>query len=596
MQTVNQKITALRQNMLNDHIDAYLIPSADPHMSEYLPPHWQARQWLSGFTGSVGTLLITQDFAGLWVDGRYWVQAEQQLLGTVIQLQKLTHQADSTHLAWLEQHLNASQTLAVDGCVLSVQQYQALKQALPHCATLRTDLDLINKIWQDRPTLPNTAIYAMKKGINAFSCSEKLLQLHNQLKLKKVDGHFISALDDIAWLLNCRGADVEYNPVFLAHFYMDVSGKKVLFIDAQKLNAEICQQLITDNIEIQPYKNSALFLKDINLQSILIDPAKVSIVHQNVLQANIHVVHDINPSTLLKACKQPDEIEHVRQTMILDGIALCQFFVWLEQALAEKQYITELTIDEKLTGFRAQQQGFKGLSFATIAGFAENGALPHYRATPSQYSVINKQALLLIDSGGQYETGTTDITRVIPIGQPTSAQCFDYTIVLKAHIALAETVFPESVAAPLLDAIGRQAMWQHQLDFRHGTGHGVGFALNVHESPQSISYYAPITPHSAMKTGMITSNEPGLYREANWGIRIENLVVNQIAGNSDFGTFLKFETLTLCPINTACIQMDLLTETEKNWLNQYHKEVYAKLSPHVQGDALAWLVRNTQAI
>lgn len=596
MQTVSQKIAALRQNMLDHYVDVCLIPSADPHMSEYLPSYWQARQWLSGFTGSVGTLLITQDFAGLWVDGRYWVQAEQQLLGTGIQLQRLTHQVDSTHLAWLKQHFNASQTLAVDGCVLSVQQYQTLKQALPQGATLHTDLDLINNIWQDRPRLPNTGIYAMKKGINALSSGEKMLQIQGQLKLKKLEGHFISSLDDIAWLLNCRGADVEYNPVFLAHFYIEVSGKKVLFIDPQKLNTEIFQQLIANDIEIQPYNNSVLFLKSIDIQSILIDPAKVSIVHQNALHANIHIVHDINPSTLLKACKQPSEIEHVRQTMIQDGIALCQFFTWLERAIAEKQHFTELTIDEKLTSFRAEQKGFKGLSFATIAGFAENGALPHYQATPSRYSVINKQGLLLIDSGGQYETGTTDITRVIPIGQPTPAQCFDYTVVLKAHIALAETVFPEGIAAPLLDAIGRQVMWRHHLDFRHGTGHGVGFALNVHEGPQSISCYAPITPHSAMKVGMITSNEPGLYREGDWGIRIENLVINQMAGNSDFCTFLKFETLTLCPINTTCIQLDLLNDAEKNWLNQYHAHVYEILSSHVQGEALAWLKRNTQVI
>lgn len=596
MQTVNQKIVALRQQMQIHQIDACLVPSADPHMSEYLPEHWQTRQWLSGFTGSVGTLLITQDFAGLWVDGRYWVQAEQQLAGTAIQLQKLTHQTDSTHLAWLNKHLNTAQTLAVDGCVLSVQQYQLLKQALPQGTTLRTDLDLIQSIWFDRPILPNHPIYAMQRDVNALSCTDKLNLVISQLKQKNVEAHFISALDDIAWLLNCRGADVDYNPIFLAHFYIDVNGKKVLFIDAQKLNAEICQQFIADNIEIQPYKNSVLFLKTIDLQSILIDPAKVSIVHQKALQANIDIVHDINPSTLLKACKQPSEIEHVRQTMIQDGIALCQFFAWLEQAISNKKHITELTIDEKLTGFRAQQQGFKGLSFATIAGFAENGALPHYRATPAQYSVIDQQGLLLIDSGGQYETGTTDITRVIPIGQPTPAQCFDYTIVLKAHIALAETVFPEGVAAPLLDSIGRQALWQHQLDFRHGTGHGVGFALNVHEGPQSISYYAPITPYSAMKEGMITSNEPGLYREGHWGIRIENLVVNQIVGNSDFGKFLKFETLTLCPINTTCIQLELLTDAEKQWLNQYHAEVYAKLSPHLQGDALKWLENNTQAI
>ena len=596
MLTVNQKISALRQEMHQKQIDAYLILSADTHMSEYLPEHWQARQWLSGFTGSVGTLLITHNFAGLWVDGRYWVQAEQQLQSTEIQLQKLTNQAESTHLAWLKQNLQSTQTLAVDGKVLSVQQYQALNSALMQGAILRTDLDLIQNIWLDRSTLPRNQIYAMQNGVNAFSCSEKLSAVINQLKQKNVEAHFISSLDDIAWLLNCRGTDVEYNPVFLAHFYIDVHGKKVLFIDAQKLNVEICQQFMADDIEIQPYKNCELFLKNIKVSSILIDSAKVSIFHQNSIKSDIKVIHDINPSTILKACKQPSEIEYIRQTMIKDGVALCQFFAWLEQALVEKQNITELTIDEKLSGFRAKQQGFKGLSFATIAGFAENGALPHYRATPSYYSNLNKQGLLLIDSGAQYETGTTDITRVVPIGDPTSKQCFDYTLVLKAHIALAQTIFPEGIAAPLLDSIGRQILWQHQLDFRHGTGHGVGFELNVHEGPQSISYYAPITPYSAMKEGMVTSNEPGLYRDGYWGVRIENLVVNQIVGESDFGKFLKFETLTLCPINTSCIQVDLLTDSEKIWLNQYHAQVYDKLSLHVQGEVLQWLECNTRAI
>ena len=592
------KLENLRTIMKKYQQDAFIAMSADPHMSEYLPDYWKIRQWLTGFTGSVGTIVVTQDFAGLWVDGRYWVQAEQQLENTGYVLQKQTPDESSTHLAWLSQHLAKDAKISVNGNTISTQQYSALSAlAIEHNFFIQTDLDLIDEIWTERPALPLQPIWQMADDLNAQTRLEKITAIRHKLIQKKATGHFISALDDIAWILNCRGRDVEYNPVFLAHLYIDHS-RTVLFIDDAKLSTEMQQRFALDNIEILAYNASIEFLLELKQQNILIDPAKVSISYAQAIEQQSHLVQDINPSTLFKSQKQPIEITHIRSAMTKDGVALCHFFHWLDNALADKESINELTIDEKISGFRAQQAGFIGLSFSTIAGFNANGALPHYRATEESFSEISGDGLLLIDSGAQYDEGTTDITRVVPIGTASVEQKRDYTLVLKCHIALAQSVFPEGIASPLLDAITRQTLWKYGLDYRHGTGHGVGYALNVHEGPQVISYYAPVTPSTKMREGMITSNEPGLYHQGKYGIRIENLVVNKIKHFEDttYGQFLEFETLTLCPINLTCIVLDLLSHDEKAWLNQYHQTVREQLAPHLEGDVLNWLNENTQAI
>ncbi|WP_333667637.1 M24B family metallopeptidase, partial [Acinetobacter guillouiae] len=519
------KLENLRTIMKKYQQDAFIAMSADPHMSEYLPDYWKIRQWLTGFTGSVGTIVVTQNFAGLWVDGRYWVQAEQQLENTGYVLQKQTHDPASTHLAWLSQHLAKDAKISVNGNTISTQQYSALSAlAIEHNFVIQTDLDLIDEIWTERPALPLQPIWQMADDLNAQTRLEKITAIRHKLIQKKATGHFISALDDIAWILNCRGRDVEYNPVFLAHLYIDHS-RTVLFIDDAKLSTEMQQRFALDNIEILAYNASIKFLLELKQQNILIDPAKVSISSAQTIEQQSHLVQDINPSSLFKSRKHPSEIAHVRSAMTKDGVALCHFFHWLDNALADKESINELTIDEKISGFRAQQAGFIGLSFSTIAGFNANGALPHYRATEESFSEISGDGLLLIDSGAQYDEGTTDITRVVPIGTASAEQKCDYTLVLKSHIALAQSVFPEGIASPLLDAITRQTLWKYGLDYRHGTGHGVGYALNVHEGPQVISYYAPVTPSTKMREGMITSNEPGLYHQDKYGIRIENLVV-----------------------------------------------------------------------
>ncbi|WP_287911571.1 aminopeptidase P family protein [Acinetobacter sp.] len=592
------KLENLRTIMKKYQQDAFIAMSADPHMSEYLPDYWKIREWLTGFTGSVGTIVVTQNFAGLWVDGRYWVQAEQQLENTGYVLQKQTPDPASTHLSWLSQHLPKDAKISVNGNTISTQQYSALSElAIKHSFSIQTDLDLIDEIWTERPALPLQPIWQMADDLNAQTRLEKIAAIRHKLIQKKATGHFISALDDIAWILNCRGSDVEYNPVFLAHLYISAE-RTTIFVDAHKLSDELKNQLKSEQIELLPYAQTIEYLSNLQQQIILIDSNKVSISHAQAIEQHNQLIQDINPSTLFKSQKHPSEIQHIRHAMIKDGVALCHFFHWLDTAATNGESINELTIDTMITGFRAQQQGFLGLSFSTIAGFNANGALPHYRATEESFSDIAGNGLLLIDSGAQYADGTTDITRVVPIGNPSIEQKRDYTLVLKCHIALAQTVFPEGIASPLLDSITRQTLWKYGLDYRHGTGHGVGYALNVHEGPQVISYYAPATSFTKMHEGMISSNEPGLYHQGKYGIRIENLVVNKIKHFEDttYGQFLEFETLTLCPINLSCIIVELLNDDEKAWLNQYHQTVRERLAPHLQGDVLNWLNEHTQAI
>ena len=604
LKTVPEKLAALRALMRDNKTDAYVVMSADPHMSEYLPAYWQVRLWLTGFTGSVGTLVVTQDFAGLWVDGRYWVQAEKELAGTGFVLQKLTQEEHSTHVAWLTKNLPQDAVVGVDGRALSIAQYQSLSQALAQKnVRIDTEQDLISPIWQNRPDLPMRPVHPMANGLNSLSRAEKLYAIRRAMQERGLSHHFVSSVDDVAWILNCRGSDVECNPVFLAHLYIGLAGC-VLFVQAAKVDADLQKALAADGIILQDYADSVAFLNQLGSGQILLDAAKVSVAHLLALPAEgntdseaAQVVYDINPSTLLKACKSDSEIAHVKNAMRKDGVALAHFFAWLEQALEHKDDITELTIAEKLLEYRSQQLGFIGESFATIAGFNENGALPHYHATQQSFAKIEGNGLLLIDSGGQYEEGTTDITRMVAVGELTAAQKRDCTLVLKAHIALAQAVFPEGIAAPLLDALARQALWQQQLDYRHGTGHGVGFALNVHEGPQILSYYAPCSAYNKMRAGMITSNEPGLYHEGHYGIRIENLVVNRLLPQTGaYGDFLAFENLTLCPIATQCLDVNMLTANEKNWLNAYHLQVRAALAGELSGAALDWLLRQTEAV
>ncbi|WP_296663188.1 aminopeptidase P family protein [Paraburkholderia sp.] len=595
--TIPERIAALRAAMTRAGVDAALVPSADPHLSEYLPPRWQGRQWLSGFTGSVGTLVVTKDFAGVWVDSRYWVQAENQLAGTGVDLMKMMGGQQTTpHVEWLAQNVPAGGTVAVDGAVLGVASARVLSDALgARGVTLRTDLDLLDEVWPARPTLPVGPVYEHTAPHADAGRAGKLGQVRRAMQEKGAQWHFISTLDDLAWIFNLRGADVTYNPVFVAHALIGPD-RATLFVAEGKVPEALAQSLAREDVHLAPYAQAASALAALPAgATLLVDPRRVTFGLLQAVPSAVKLVESINPSTFFKSRKTAVEAEHVRATMEQDGAALAEFFAWFEQALG-RETITELTIDEKLTAERARRPGYVSPSFGTIAGFNANGAMPHYRATPESHSVIEGNGLLLIDSGGQYLDGTTDITRVVPIGTPSAEQKRDFTIVLKGTMALSRAQFPRGVRSPMLDAIARAPIWEAGADYGHGTGHGVGYFLNVHEGPQVISHYASPEPWTAMEEGMITSIEPGLYRPGKWGVRIENLVLNQAAQKTEFGEFLKFETLTLCPIDTRCIDLTLLRDDERAWLNAYHETVRRRVSPHVSGAALAWLEARTQPV
>jgi len=597
--TITLRLERIRDALRASHCHAALIPSADPHLSEYLPERWQGRQWASGFTGSVATLVVTLDGAALFADSRYWTQAEAELAGTGITLVKVPTGAASFYIDWITEQLTTGQSLAVDGQVLGLALAQQIRGALAAAGlNLNTGVDVIKSAWEDRAGLPTAPVFEHLPPQASVSRAEKLAHVRAAFAARGASHHFISTVDDIAWLLNLRGADVSYNPVFMAHLLLDAQGA-TLFLATGKIDAALQARLAADGVKLAVYEQAAAALAALPASAcLLVDPKRVTLGLREAVAAGVRVIEAINPSTLAKSRKTADEAVFVREAMAQDGAAMCEFYAWFEAAFAAGERITELTIDEHLSAARARRPGFKGLSFSTIAGFNANGALPHYRATDESHSEIKGNGLLLIDSGGQYLGGTTDITRVWPIGQVSAAQKRDYTLVLKGTLALSRTCFPRGTLSPMLDAIARAPLWEQGLDYGHGTGHGVGYFMNVHEGPQSISKAVPEAT-MAMEPGMITSIEPGLYRPGQWGVRIENLVLNVALDTPEkgqFGEMLAFETLTLCPIDTRCIDLTLMRPDELAWLNGYHAEVRRRLSPLVEGPALAWLNERTAAI
>lgn len=592
-ESVVERLARTRALMSQNGIFALLVPSADPHLSEYLPAYWQGRQWLSGFHGSVGTLIVTPTFAGLWADSRYWEQASKELSGSTIELVKLVP-GQPGPLEWLAEQAPEGATVSVDGAVLALASARTLESRLKQRgAVLRTDIDLLNLVWENRPALPVQPVYEHLPPQATVSRVEKLAQLRETLTQRKADAHFIATLDDIAWLFNLRGSDVSFNPVFVS-FAIIEQARATLFLDLNKVGAQLRERLEGEGVELCDYTEVNAALASLPAATrLLVDPARVTCGLLGHLQPEVKLVEGLNPTTLAKSQKSLDDAVHIRQAMEQDGAALCEFFTWLETALGRER-ITELTIDEQLTAARARRPGFVSLSFNTIAAFNANGAMPHYHATEQEHAVIEGDGLLLIDSGGQYLGGTTDITRMVPVGTPTPEQKRDCTRVLKGVIALSRAQFPKGILSPLLDSIARAPIWADNVDYGHGTGHGVGYFLNVHEGPQVIAYQAAPAPHTAMQVGMITSIEPGTYRPGRWGVRIENLVLNREAGTSEFGVFLKFETLTLCPIDTRCLEPSLLTREELDWFDAYHAQVRERLSPLLAGAALEWLLARTE--
>jgi len=595
---IRLRLEKLREVLTREGVHALLVPSADPHLSEYLPERWQARQWLSGFTGSMGTLVVARDKAALFADGRYWVQAESQITGSGIELVKIPTGSTQAHLQWLARELPRGAVVAVDGQVLGLGAAQALRKALDAAGiALRTDRDLLDALWPDRPALPGAPIYEHLPPHAAVTRATKLAGVREAMTRHGATHYFVSSVDDVAWLTNLRGSDVEFNPVFLAHLLIEPQGAR-LFVGAGKVPPALAARLAADGVTLAPYEQAAAALGALGAgQTLLVDAQRVTLAFRQAVGAGCTVVEAINPSTLAKSRKTDAEAAHVREAMIEDGAAMCEFYAWFEQALG-KERITELTVDERLTAARAQRGGFVGLSFATIAGFAANGAMPHYRATPEHHAVIEGDGLLLIDSGGQYLGGTTDITRVWQVGATTPAMKRDFTLVLKGTLALSRARFALGTPSPMLDAIARAPLWAEGLDYMHGTGHGVGYFLAVHEGPQRIAQTVP-EPAMAMQPGMITSIEPGVYRSGQWGVRIENLVLAvpaRTAEGSTFGEFLEFETLTLCPIDTRCIERALLRADEIAWLDAYHATVRERLAPRLSGAALAWLNERTRPL
>jgi Xaa-Pro aminopeptidase len=596
---IRLRITHLREVLAQQGVHALLVPSSDPHLSEYLPERWQGRQWLSGFTGSMATLVVAADRAALFADSRYWVQAEAELAGTGIELVKIATGTSPAHIDWLAREVPRGAVVAVDGQVLGLASAQALKHALDAAGVkLRTDIDLLDAIWPERPGLPAQPVYEHLPPHAAQSRADKLAAVRAAMARHGASHHFVSTVDDIAWITNLRGSDVTYNPVFLAHLLLDQSGG-TLFVGAGKVPPALATRLAADGLKLAPYDQAGAALAALAAgATLLVDPRRITFGLRQRVGAGCTVVEAINPSTLQKSRKTAAEAAFVREAMAEDGAAMCEFYADFEAAMARGERITELTVDAWLSAARGRRSGFVGLSFNTIAGFNANGAMPHYRATEESHAVIAGDGLLLIDSGGQYLGGTTDITRVWPIGTPSAAMKRDYTLVLKGTMALSRARFPRGTPSPFLDSIARAPLWAEGIDFGHGTGHGVGYFLNVHEGPQSISKAVP-DAHMAMEPGMITSIEPGVYRAGRWGVRIENLVLAVPATTAEadtFGEFLEFETLTLCPVDTRCIDLPLLRADERAWLNAYHATVRERLAPRLQGAALAWLNERTGAI
>ena len=589
----------LRAAMRRELIDAVIIPSADPHLSEYLPGRWKGREWLSGFTGSVGTFIATAHFAGVWTDARYWTQAETELAGSAVTLMKIPSGASLLHIDWLAANMAPGQTVAVDARVLGLSTARLLAAALAgRGISLRTDIDLLDEVWSERPGLPCGAVFEHLAPYATRSRAAKLAATRAAMHALGASHHVISTLDDIAWLFNLRGADVSYNPVFLAHALIGPQGA-TLFVADGKIAPALRLALMADGVEVAPYIEAEQALAGLAPETVLLaDPRRITSGMREAVPGVVKVVEAVNPSTLAKSKKDDAEAVHVRATMEQDGAALCEFFEWLDGQLATpaRAALTETAIDTHLSAARARRPGFVSASFGTIAGFNANGAIMHYRAKPGSDATIDGDGLLLIDSGGQYLGGTTDITRVVPIGAISPEHRRDYTLVLKGLIALSSARFPRGTRSPLLDALARAPIWAAGIEYGHGTGHGVGFFLNVHEGPQSISASTMPEPHTAMELGMITSIEPGIYRPGRWGIRLENLVLNTSAGSTEFGDFLRFETLTLCPFDSRCLDLPLLRADEIAWLNDYHGQVRARLSPHLAGAALAWLELRTEAI
>ncbi len=591
---IAQRLSNLREIMQREHLDAFIFPSTDPHNSEYVPDRWKGREWISGFNGSAGTAVVTMHAAALWTDSRYFIAAEQQLAGTEFVLMRERVAGTPTIAEWLGKVLSDinGATVGVDGMVNTAADVEALISDLRQQGgiTVRTNFDPLAVIWTNQPPIPTTPIEVHSLEYAGESTTSKLSRIRMALRSLHADGMLVSALDDIAWTLNLRGSDVHCNPVFVSYLLIDTK-TTTLFINDEKLTPEVRAYLTAQGVQTAPYNHIKDALRNYDEYNILLDPNAISYTLFKQVRTQ-EVVRASSPIPAMKAIKNEIEVEGFRRAMIRDGVALVKFLRWLQTAVVKGQE-TEISVAEKLTALRAEQPLFRGISFDTIAGYEAHGAIVHYEATLETDAPLKPHGFLLLDSGAQYQDGTTDITRTIALGELTEEQREVYTLVLKGHIQLELAKFPSGASGTQIDALAREAMWRKGFNFLHGTGHGVGSFLNVHEGPHQIRMEyrpAPLLPF------MTVTDEPGLYLEGKFGVRIENILLIKPYMTTAFGDFLQMEPLTLCPIDTAPIVREMLLNEEVEWLNGYHQYVFDKLSPYLQGADLDWLRAATQNI
>ena len=594
MNEIELRLARLRELMKREHLSAFIFPSTDAHQSEYVADHWRGREWISGFNGSAGTAVVTMKSAALWTDSRYFLAAEEQLEGTEYQLMRLKMEGTPTIAEWLGKELQDVQSpeVGLDGMVNSYNYVKDLSYSLRKLGgiTLRTNLDPLEQIWENRPSLPANPVEIQPLEYAGETLASKVVRIRKSLRELHADGMLVSALDDIAWTLNLRGTDVHCNPVFVSYLLIE-SDKVSLFVDDNKLSPEVKQYLQDNQVSLYNYNKVEKCLESYSEYNILLDGDETSYYLWKTVKCQ-EIVAAASPIPAMKAVKNKAEIEGYRSAMLKDGVAMVKFLKWLKPAV-EAGGQTEISIDEKLTSLRAEQKLFRDISFDTIAGYAQHGAIVHYEATPETDVVLKPEGLILIDSGAQYQDGTTDITRTIALGPVSQEMKHVYTLVLKAHIQLELVKFPDGASGTQLDAVGRECMWREGYNFLHGTGHGVGSYLCVHEGPHQIRMEWMPTP---LRAGMTLTDEPGLYLAGKFGVRIENTVLISDYMSTEFGKFLQIEPLTLCPIDTTPIDVDMLLPEEIDWLNAYHHSVYEKLSPFLDEEEKIWLENATKPI
>lgn len=594
MNEIELRLARLRELMKREHLSAFIFPSTDAHQSEYVADHWRGREWISGFNGSAGTAVVTMKSAALWTDSRYFLAAEEQLEDTEYQLMRLKMEGTPTITEWLEKELQDVQSpeVGLDGMVNSYNYVKDLSYSLRKLGgiTLRTSLDPLEQIWENRPSLPANPVEIQPLEYAGETLASKVVRIRKSLRELHADGMLVSALDDIAWTLNLRGTDVHCNPVFVSYLLIE-SDKVSLFVDDNKLSPEVKQYLQDNQVSLYNYNKVEKCLESYSEYNILLDGDETSYYLWKTVKCQ-EIVAAASPIPAMKAVKNKAEIEGYRSAMLKDGVAMVKFLKWLKPAV-EAGGQTEISIDEKLTSLRAEQKLFRDISFDTIAGYAQHGAIVHYEATPETDVVLKPEGLILIDSGAQYQDGTTDITRTIALGAVSEEMKHIYTLVLKAHIQLELVKFPDGASGTQLDALGRECMWRGGYNFLHGTGHGVGSYLCVHEGPHQIRMEWMPTP---LRAGMTLTDEPGLYLAGKFGVRIENTVLISDYMSTEFGKFLQIEPLTLCPIDTTPIDVDMLLPEEIDWLNAYHHSVYEKLSPFLDEEEKIWLENATKPI